>query len=109
MVMSHSAEAKLHELRNKTNQQLTSLIDNKLDRGLTFARLLQSDETRRDWSSIEYFHGCAERALSEASAWMPLLTEARKIERRRLEIKLAQLRDALAHAEVPPVQVHAAC
>ena len=105
--MSESAEAKLHELRNKTNRQLASLISNKLDRGLAFARLVHDDDAQRDWASTEYFHVYAERALAEASAWMPLLTEVAQMERRRLEFKLAQLRDALER--VTPLRAQAAC
>jgi len=62
--MNQSAEAKLQELRSKTTRQLVSLISNKLDRGLAFARVLEGDGA--DWSSTEHFALNAERALAEA-------------------------------------------
>ena len=96
--MSQSVEAKLHELRCKTNRQLTSLISNKLDRGLASARVTEGED-RRD----------AEQAFLEASAWMALLRGATKLERRRLEFKQAQLRAALERTRPSQVRVHAAC
>ena len=89
--MNYSAEAKLQELRNKTNRELVSLIGNTLDRGLEFA-------CRPDGEEI------AHEAYAEASAWMPLL--GGRLERRQLERKLSELRDAL---ESPQVRVSAAC
>ena len=62
-----SAEAKLHELRSKTNRQLASLISHKLDRGLAFARVLES-EGRTNWASMEHFVVNAEKALTDAAA-----------------------------------------
>ncbi len=106
--MDHSAEAKLHELRSKTNRQLATLICNRLDRGLAFARVLEG-ESRRDWASTEHFQVNAEKALAEAGAWMALLRGATGIERRRLELKLAQLRHALERAGASRVRVQAAC
>ena len=96
--MNHSAEAKLNELRAKTNRQLASLIGNKLDRGLAFARAL-------DGESVDL----AERAFGEANAWMTLLRGATQLERRRLESKLAQLRSALDRARACQLHMHAVC
>ena len=90
--MNQSAEAKLQELRCKTTRQLVSLISNKLDSGLAFARMLEGDG--------------AEKALGDACAWMALLSGATQLEQRRLEFKIAQLRSALDEARV---QVQAAC
>jgi len=106
--MNHSAEAKLHQLRSKTNPQLASLISNRLDRGLAFARVLEG-ESRRDWASTEHFQVNAEKALVEACAWMMLLRGATGIERRRLELKLAQLRHALDRGSASRLRVQAAC
>ena len=103
-----SAEAKLHELRSKTNRQLASLISHRLDRGLAFARVLEG-EGRTNWASMEHFVVNAEKAFAEASAWMGLLTGATQLERRRLEFKLAQLRSALESARGSRVRVQAAC
>jgi hypothetical protein len=104
--MSQSAEAKLHELRSKTTRQLVSLISNKLDRGLAFARVL---EDGTDWASTEHFAAGAERALEEASEWMNLLNGAKTLDHRRLESKLAELRGMLARAHSSELRVQAAC
>jgi len=103
------AEAKLHQLRSKTDRQLAALISNRLDRGLAFARVLENDESRRNWASMEHFLLHAERAASEASAWIPLLAAAPHAEYRRLQLKLAQLRDVLERVGTPRVRVRAAC
>jgi hypothetical protein len=107
--MIDSAAAKLHELRAKTDRQLASLISNRLDRGLAFARVLENDESRRNWASMEHFLMHAERAASEASAWIPLLSAAKHPEHRRLEFKLAQLRDVLDRVATPRLRAQAAC
>jgi hypothetical protein len=106
--MSQSAEAKLHELRNKTNRELVSLISNKLNRGLAFARVLDGGGAD-DWASTEHFVANAETALAEASKWMTALTDATPHERRRLEFKLAQLRAALDRVHASETRVRAAC
>jgi hypothetical protein len=105
--MNQSAEAKLHELRSKTNRQLVSLIGNKLDRGLAFVRVI--DGGSADWASTEHFAASAEKALADATAWMALLNGGTQLERRRLEFKLAQLREALAHTHASEMRVQAAC
>jgi hypothetical protein len=89
--MSYSAETKLQELRNKTNRELVALIGNTLDRGLEFACQADGEEA-------------AHEALADAVAWMPLL--GGRFERRQLEEKAAELRDAL---ESTQVRVQAAC
>jgi hypothetical protein len=106
--MDLSAEAKLQELRSKTTRQLVSLISNKLDRGLAFARVLEC-EGHSDWASTEHFAVNAERALADASAWLALLNGATQLERRRLEFKLSQLRFALERTHASQVRVQAAC
>jgi hypothetical protein len=105
--MPHSAEAKLHELRDKTERQLVLLINNRLDRGLAFARMLDCEGA--DWESTEDFAANAEKALADAIAWMPLLTSVKTLERRRLESRLTQLRDALNRANQRELRVQAAC
>jgi len=105
--MSQSAEAKLHELRSKTTRQLVSLISNKLDRGLAFARVLDGG-AGTDWASTDHFAASAERALEEASAWITLLSGAPSLERRRLESKLAELRAMLDRARTSELRA-AAC
>jgi hypothetical protein len=105
--MSQSAEAKLHELHSKTTRQLVSLISNKLDRGLAFARVLEGDGA--DWSSTAHFVANAEKALADASAWMALLNGATPMEQRRLEFKQTQLRSALDRARASTMTARAAC
>ena len=104
--MSQSAEAKLHELRNKTNRELVSLISNKLDRVLAFARLLDSD---CGWGAEEDFAQDAEKTLQEAGAWMGLLQGAPPVEIRHLESKIAQLRHAIDRMRLSERPMRAAC
>jgi hypothetical protein len=47
--------------------------------------------------------------LTEANAWMPLLTGPTPLERRRLAFKMAQLRGALERRRACQVRVQAAC
>ena len=105
--MSQSAEVKLHELRSKTTRQLVSLISNKLDRGLAFARAMEAESA--DWESAEESAVQAERALTDATSWMTLLKDVTPLERRRLEAKTAELRDALDRAGESEIHVQAAC
>jgi hypothetical protein len=105
--MDQRAETKLSELRCKTNRQLVSLISHKLDRGLAFARALERDGGE-GWASTERFAANAEQALADASAWMPLI-HGTSIERPRLDLKLAQLRDALNRLRESEVRARAAC
>jgi hypothetical protein len=76
---------------------------------LAFARVLENDESRRNWASMEHFLMHAERAASDASAWIPLLSAAKHPEHRPLEFKLAQLRDLLNRVGMPRVRAQAAC
>jgi hypothetical protein len=107
--MNLSVEAKLHQLRDKTNRELASLIGNKLHRGLVFARLSESQEAQQDWASTEQFHVKAECALAEVSALMLLLAGETSLEHRRLEFQLAELRDALNRGAETQVRARAAC
>ncbi len=105
--MSQSAEAKLQELRGKTNRQLVSLIVNKLDRGIAYVRVAAGDSS--DWASSDHFLGDAEAAWNDATAWMAMLNNAAEIDQRRLEYKAAQLRSAIERARGSQLRVHAAC
>lgn len=106
--MRNSAEAKLHELRAKTNRELVSLISNRIDRGLAFVRVLESDGHTR-WASTEQFLANAEKALSEATAWMTLLNGVSDPERRQLATRLTELRDAVDRSHASEVRMQAAC
>ena len=103
--MSKSAEAKLQELRGKTNRDLASLISHRLDRGMTFARVLEND--RQDWASTEHFRANAELAYADACRWLSLLSGACSFEKRRLEIRLNELRATLD--SVVRLRAQAAC
>ena len=106
--MNPSAEAKLNELRGKTNRQLIELISNRLDRGLMFAGLLADSSESQNWSSLEEFFARAERAHSEAVLWLPLLSDVTQLELRRLTAKLARLGEQLNLAS-RRVRVQSAC
>ncbi|HUB77381.1 MAG TPA: hypothetical protein VMB03_01225 [Bryobacteraceae bacterium] len=107
--MSYSAEAKLHELRNKTNRELVSLIGNKLNHGLASVRVLDSGDGVDDWEWAEPYVAGAEAAWAEATRWMTLLADATPYERRRLEFKCTQLRAALDRVHALETRVRAAC
>ena len=97
--MSLSAETKLQELRGKTNRQLVSLISNKLDSGLAFARAAEDENDVAN----------AEKALCEAKSWMTLLHDPSELDERRLKFKLSQLGNILDRARASEVPMHAAC
>ena len=74
--MSRTDIAKLKELRAKTDLELANLIRNRLERGLALARETSGGESRVR----------AERAHSEAHAWLPLVAaEHRGVLERKLE------------------------
>lgn len=101
---------KLAEFRAKTDQQLHALISNRLDRGLSFGRLLLDEEARQRCASMDEFADIAERSYSEVSRLLPLLRGITAAERRRLESRLEQLREILdCHTlcAVPRVQAAA--
>lgn len=77
-----SRQAKLAELRAKTDRQLVTLIRRALDDGLR--------------SPAE-----AERAYSEVLALLPAVRDVTETERRRLESKLARLRELFNQRPVP--------
>lgn len=90
-----SPEAKLNELRAKTDRQLITLIGNQLDRGLS-------------WGSAGSLER-ARQAYSEAMAWLPLLSRANESGCRHVEQKAARLRQMLGHAPAYGVRVQTAC
>lgn len=105
--MSHSAEAKLHELRNKTTRELVSLINKQVDHGMAFVRMAESEGA--DWISNQDFAVSAEKSLVNATSWMTLLEGVNSLDQRRLEYKLSQLREALNRTRSSDLRVHAAC
>lgn len=91
---------RLAEFRAKTDYQLHALIANRLDRGLSFARLLLDPEVRERWASVDEFTNNAEKAYREAAHLMPVLRDIPVAERRRLESRLLQLREILDCAAI---------
>jgi hypothetical protein len=85
-----SRQAKLAELRAKTDRQLVMLIRSRLDDGLRSARASAEEETCAE----------AERAYSEVLALLPTVRDVTETERRGLESKLARLRELLFGAPV---------
>jgi hypothetical protein len=100
----------LAEFRAKTDQQLHILISSRLDRGLSFARLLLDENTRESWTSTDNFSALAESAYTEVSRLLPLLRGVTAAERRRLESRLIQLREVLDCVSLRAVpRVRSAC
>src|ERR1700729_141598 len=94
--MATEAEVqKLAEFRAKTDRQLLVLISNRLDRGLSFARLLLDEEARQRWACMDEFVVRAEAAHREVSPLLRVLGGVTLAERRQLESRLAQLREIL--------------
>src|SRR5690242_8753860 len=78
--------SKLAELRAKTDQELVEVIDNELERGLSFA--VMTEGAKPVPPQIR-----AKTAYAEAMKLLPVVDD--RSERRRLEKKLRQLREAL--------------
>jgi hypothetical protein len=85
-------QSKLAELRAKTDRQLVTLIRSRLDDGLASARASAAET-------------CAEakRAYSEVRVLLPAVRDVTEAERRRLESKLARLRELLDEQPVHAV------
>ena len=91
---------KLIELRSKTDRQLVAFINSRLDVGLTYARLLTGTGPDSNWASVESLHAGAIRAYDEVRALLPWVNDVTKAERRRLELKLEQLRELLDESTI---------
>lgn len=92
-IQYNSESSKLAELSAKTDRQLITLISSRLDRGLTFARLLANEESRSNWGSLEEFYRKAENAYAEVLMWLPWVRA--RADRGRLEAQAALLRAML--------------
>ena len=91
-----AARSKLAELRLKTDQQLVGIIDSVLELGLHFARLAEGPTSANSFDFGPPAHVNAAKAWAEALKLLPKVDNLS--ERRRLEWKLKQLRDALDQA-----------
>jgi len=92
---SRPESTKLVELRSKTDRQLVTFIISRLDVGNDFARLAAISESKCDWASAEAFQARAQKACEEVRALLPWVNLLTRAERRRLELKLEQLRELL--------------
>lgn len=101
---------KLIELRSKTDRQLVAFITNRLEAGLSYARLVAGPEVDSNWASAETFEANALKAYDEVRALLPWVHDMSKLEHRRLEVKLEQLRDLLEEPTIHAgMRIQTAC
>jgi hypothetical protein len=91
---------KLVELRSKTDRQLVAYINNRLDAGLTYARLRIERGPDSNWASAETFRATATKAHDEVCALLPWVSDVTRAERLPLELKLEQLRELLDESTI---------
>ena len=95
---------RLVALRARTDHDLRILVDRELDRGFTF---LKRAATRNSPPFTQ-----AEKALAMATEWSSRLPELDPLEQRCIELRLNELRSALAqvpvYANLSPYQTSAA-
>ena len=82
-----SSEAKLLELRRKTDRDLLILVRRELDRGLTLAGVAATKESP--------LYEQAEKAYQEVKAVLPRISGLDRCQHREFELKLKELREAL--------------
>ena len=92
---TRSDDQKLAEFRARTDQQLHTLVSSRLDRGLSFAKLMLDEEAREHWCGMEEWVAKAEKSYNEAARLLPLLRGIPPAERLRLESRLAEIRGIL--------------
>ena len=80
-------EAKLVELRRKTDRELAFLLRKELARGL---RLAEAAVTKESELYVQ-----AERAYLMSRAWLLLVSDLGRDERRELEFRLKELKSVL--------------
>jgi|SRR5579864_489771 len=88
---------KLAELRVKTDQELVRIINDQLERGLRLTLIAEGKSSTRTFHSTEPLH--AENAYAEGMKSLLMVEDPS--ERRRLERKLKQLREALDRPSMP--------
>jgi hypothetical protein len=79
--------AKLSQLRARTDRQIVNLLHSKIEAGLNFAALAEAEDSNghNPWKR-------ADQALTEVQQLLPILNDQ---QRRELNPKLAELREAL--------------
>jgi hypothetical protein len=85
-----SNNAKLAELRGKTDQELLFLIQRELDRALTLADVAVNRESA--------FYGEAEKAYSKVLTLLPEAPDMRRGDRARIEAAVKEVRLRLDQA-----------
>lgn len=105
--MGHTEPSKLAELRARTDRQLVTLIDRRLESGIEAARRLTDRDPRAGFHAGAEAHAHAEKAYEEALLLLPTVDESVEPSRGRLRARLAQLRRLLD--QVARGAVHAAC
>ena len=80
-------EAKLLELRRKTDRELVFLLRKELARGLRSAEAAVTKESE--------LYTQAERAYLMSEAWLQLVSDLGRDERRELEFRLKELKSVL--------------
>jgi hypothetical protein len=68
-------QAKLSELRAKTDRQILGLIHSKLELGLNFVALAERTDPDGNPDHAEQLLGRAEQAVTEVKQLLPVLTE----------------------------------
>jgi hypothetical protein len=110
MMNSRPEFTKLLQLRSKTDRQLIAFITSRLNAGLNYARLVIEPRSDSDWASAEAFHAGAAKACDEVGALLPWVNDVTNAERRRLELKLEQLRELLNESTIHAgMRVQTAC
>ena len=90
-----SKQAKLVQLRSKTDRDLLILMRRELDRGLALADVATSNQSQ--------LYAQAERAYATAASMLPRIAGLNPSERRELEGTLKELRETLD--SLPSAQV----
>lgn len=101
---------KLAQLRARTDRQLVEFISARLDHGFSYARVLASQDSQPQWTTVREFQQRAEDAWREAHHLLPALDGVAEPERATLLHRAQILREVLDQfaAETYPVK-RAAC
>jgi hypothetical protein len=89
---SYMDPEKLLQLRAKTDRQLLDLMDSKLESGLNFAALAETQYLDGDRACAERSLESGNQVLQEVQSFLPVIIET---QRRDLEPKLSRLREAI--------------
>jgi hypothetical protein len=93
-----SREAKLFELRRKTDRGLVFLVRKEIDRGLRLAEAAVTPKSK--------LYEQAERAYLISEPWFLLISDLDRDERRELEFRLKELNSVLERLRAQDMQQH---